>query len=512
MNQAGINNPPSRYFHEFVNAYLTLRDQNDDVQPWIAAELPTLDAGSWKLAADGGMELTWKLRPEVKWHDGAVLTSDDVKFSWEAARDSTTQIRPQGLAGFAYAVEAPDPHTVVFYYRQTTYRAGEMSEDALDVLPRHVLGEAFLADRENLSNHPYFAAPERYIGTGPYRPVDWERGSQLTVEAFDGYFWGRPKIDRITFTFVRDANTAMANVLAGTVDISFFAVPVEQARLIRDEWAKSGAGTVDMQLNHIRHLLPQLRPEQASPGDLRDVQVRRALVHAMDRADLAEAAVPGVGQAADSVTHPNTLIGQLTAKQVVTYPHDPARALALLDEAGWQRGADGVLQKGAERFTLEYRTLGAGDSKTLYPVLQQQYRQVGIDLQYFEVVTANTPEDTALYPGVWFTSQVADNNMLLNRFHTRQIAGAANRFVGQNRGGYSSAASDRLIDAIDTSFTADDRARNWAEWWRVLTGDVALLPMYYFPNPYIVRRGITGPLPANPLNPASHYVHTWDIA
>ena len=84
----------------------------------------------------------------------------------------------------------------------------------------------------------------------------------------------------------------------------------------------------------------------------------------MDRADLAEATVPGAGQAADSVTHPNTAIGKAVAQRVITYPHDPARALTLLEGAGWRRGSDGMLQKGAERFTLEYRTLGAGDSKT----------------------------------------------------------------------------------------------------------------------------------------------------
>src|SRR5437763_11746015 len=107
-------------------------------------------------------------------------------------------------------------------------------------------------------------------------------------------------------------------------------------------------------------------------------------------------------------------------------------------------------------------------TSTLFPYTtlfrSQQFRQVGIALQYFEVVTANTPMDTALYPGLWFTSQVADSNPVLTRFQTRQIAGPENRFVGMNRNGYSSPASDRLIDAIDTSFAAEDRARNWAEW------------------------------------------------
>ena len=93
MNQTGILNPPSRYFHEFVNAYLTYRDQNDDVRPWIAADLPSVAAGTWRVLDDGRMEMTWKLRQGVKWHDGQELTSADVKFSWEAARDRSEERR-----------------------------------------------------------------------------------------------------------------------------------------------------------------------------------------------------------------------------------------------------------------------------------------------------------------------------------------------------------------------------------------------------------------------------------
>lgn len=515
MNQVGIITNPSRFFHEFVNAYLTYRDQNDDVRPWIAAELPSVEAGTWNVAADGTMALTWKLRSGIRWHDGHELTADDVKFSWEAAREPVTQLRPQGLAGFITAVDVLDPQTVVLRWRQTTYKAGELSEDGLDILPRHVLEEALLADKETFSNHPYFSSPDRFVGSGAYRPVSWDRGTQLAVEAFDGYFLGRPKIDRVTFVFIRDANTALATMLAGAADMSFQAVPVEQAKVIREEWAKTDAGIVEMQLNHVRHLLPQLRAEQASPGDLLNLQVRRALLYAMDRADLAEATVSGIGEAKDSVTHPSTAIGKAAAGRVVTYPHDPTRASALLEGAGWQRGSDGMLQRagssGTERFTLEYRTLGAGDSKALFPVLQQQYRAVGVDLQYFEVVTADTPVDTAIYPGLWFTSAIADSNTLLNRFNSRQIATAQNRYTAGNRNGYASPASDRIIDAIERAFAANERAQNWAEYWRVLTDELPLLPMYSFPNPYLVRRGLTGVLPANPLSPPSHFVHLWDV-
>lgn len=98
----------------------------------------------------------------------------------------------------------------------------------------------------------------------------------------------------------------------------------------------------------------------------------------------------------------------------------------------------------------------------------------------------------------------------LRRSITIALQGEINALTGgMNQTGIITTA-DREIDRIETSLTAGDRARGWAEMWRVLTDEVALLPMYYFPNPLIVRSGMTGPLPANPLTPAGHDVHTWE--
>src|SRR5206468_3466027 len=153
----------------------------------------------------------------------------------------------------------------------------EMGEPQLDPLPRHVLEEALTSSKENFSNHPYFATPEQFVGSGPFVPIAWERGSEVRLVAFDQYFLGRPRIDQVTVKFIRDAQTGMANLLAGSVDISYQEIGFEQARLVREEWAKNNGGTVELQLNHVRHLLPQLRPDVASPGDLTNLSVRRAL-------------------------------------------------------------------------------------------------------------------------------------------------------------------------------------------------------------------------------------------
>ena len=75
----GVAVVPSRYFREFPNAYLTTYNTQDEPVPWLAAAMPSLDDGTWKALDDGRMEVTWKLRPGIKWHDGVDLTSDDLQ-------------------------------------------------------------------------------------------------------------------------------------------------------------------------------------------------------------------------------------------------------------------------------------------------------------------------------------------------------------------------------------------------------------------------------------------------
>jgi peptide/nickel transport system substrate-binding protein len=184
----------------------------------------------------------------------------------------------------------------------------------------------------------------------------------------------------------------------------------------------------------------------------------------------------------------------------------------MLDEAGWRRGPDGMLQKGADRFQLEYRSSGATfDAGALFPPLQQQLQRVGVDFEFHEIATTNTPADTAIYPGVWFTSVPPDSIPALTRFNGRLIATQENRFTGQNRNGYASPAADRYLDAIDASLRMDERARNWAELWRTLTDDVALFPMYYYPIPFVVSSRVTGVFPANPINPPTYQLQKWEV-
>jgi peptide/nickel transport system substrate-binding protein len=334
----------------------------------------------------------------------------------------------------------------------------------------------------------------------------------MTVAAWDDYFLGRPKIDRVIFQFVPDPRTAAANVMASSVDMSYLAVPYENARLIADDWAKSGGGTVLLAPSNWRIMTPQLRPEEAQPRDQLDVNVRRAIAYTINKDEVVETVLPGQKLAAETIYLPGSgAIADAIDRAIVKYPHDPTRAAQLLADAGWRRGADGLLTKNGESFSMEYRFQGEGEAGTVFPVLQQQFRAVGMDLTSKPMIQGQDLSALALYPGLLFQGRPVNPTTFGPQFETAQIASPQNRYAGNNYSGYSSPDFDRVSAELAKAVRLEDRSRLFAEAFRVLTNEVAYFPLMYYPQPYIVRKGITGPVPTSPLGSTTFMVQNWDI-
>jgi peptide/nickel transport system substrate-binding protein len=511
-DQGGRNSPPSLYVQEFVNAYLTVRDQDDEPRPQLARELPSLEAGTWKLLENSRMEVTWKLRSDVKWHDGTTLTAEDVQFGWEVASDPASVIG-KGTTGAAEAierVEVQDGTTIIMHWTRPSPYGGELGLRELAILPRHLLRNAFLENKATFHQNPYFISADSFVGTGAYRPVEWERDSHLTVQAYDGYFLGRPKIDRVTFRFIQDSRTALANVLSGVIDISYLAVEFTEAATVRDEWGRSGEGTVWFQPNQLRFIHPQMRPEYARPVDLAtNREVRRALGYGMDRPAIAEAANPGAVMVVDSDGVPGTRLGDLIRARAVRYEYSPTRALAMLEEAGWRRAGDGILEKGGQRFQLEFQADRGSEQEGVFSVLRENYRQIGIEVSFAELVGRDL-QQRAVFPGVRHRGAFTNEPRTVQSFHTTHIASAENRWSGGNYSGYSNPALDRAIDGMERSVRTDERMTQLAEVWRILTDDAGAIALYIRPVPYLVKKGIKGPIPSSLSGSLTSNVQSWE--
>lgn len=191
FNLTGQTTITSNLLHQFLDTTLTVRDQNSNISALLATRVPSLDDGSWVVNDDGTMLVTWHLRRGWLWQEGKELTSDDVRFSWEV--DTAVPFQAGILTRQIDRIDTPDPYTVAMHWKNTSQNGNELGYREFDILPRHVLGEAFQADKDSIGNNPYLVDPSAFVGAGPFQPTEWDRGSQLTAVAFDKYFLGRPQ-------------------------------------------------------------------------------------------------------------------------------------------------------------------------------------------------------------------------------------------------------------------------------------------------------------------------------
>src|SRR5205085_2599924 len=208
---------------------------------------------------------------------------------------------------------------------------------------------------------------------------------------------------------------------------------------------------------------------------------------------------------------PNSALGRTVEGRAPRYDYDPARAAALLAEAGWQKGPDDLLGKAGDRFRLDYRSGTANaDANLIFPVLEQQYRRLGIEF-VLDLSVSSDLQAEATFPGVWFTALPDNQTGFLPRFNSANIAGPQNRWSLSNRNGYSNSAADELLNRVDRTLRAQERSAVWAEANRILVEEVAYIPLYNFPYPYFVRNRVVGATPGNPINPPTFFVHAWDV-
>lgn len=506
----------SSYLHDFLHNYVTVRGDNDEVLPQLATELPSLDKGTWKVLPDGRMEVTWRLRQGVLWHDGTEFTSYDVKFGYEVTVDPAG---PLGVASPAAkgieAIDTPDPYTFVARWRQTSRWGGELGRMQMNLLPRHLLEADFIANKEAFATHPYFTTTEALIGTGAYRPVEWVRGSHVTATAFDRYYQGRAKIDRVTFRFIKDNQAVLANVLSGAVDVANRGLNWDGVRHLQQEWVSSGVGSVQNQPTNFRHNLFQFRQDFATPTDLTNPAVRRALVHAVNREVLVDGVFPGAGAhlVAHSIGFPGTPVGDTLERYIAKYPYDPTRAAQLLEQAGWRRGPDGALSKpNGERFRIELQAGGDTEDDKTFILMESDYKSLGIELAYRSFGgRRQTPEDTARFSGLQKTGLPYNQPTFGARWDGREISGPENRYSGGNRSGFNSTIVNDALDRLERSIRFEEELRYWGEAWRGITEDAAVMGLFFVPNPIAARKGVSGVFPANAGGRATWRAHTWDV-
>ena len=343
---------------------LVTTDENMRVVPLLAREVPSLQNGGVVMRPDGGMDVTWKLRPGLKWHDGVPFTSADVKFTVDAI--NSPDYNPESTDGFdrITSVDTPDSLTAVVHYREP-YAPYEL-QFIRGALPRHVLEGKDIDRATEYNRNP--------LGTGPYRVAEWKTGEYILIEKVADYWQGAqyPKIARILFKFIPNTTTRINQLKSGEAHVAAL-VPWDKYRELKEV---PGLTIHRVMGNSYEHITLNERQVPA----FRDVRVRRALIHAIDRELLSRTILDGLAPVIHGAIQP---LSWAFTDSVRKYPYDTAAASALLSEAGWRDAdGDGVREKDGKPLAFTLMTqAGFAIRENVSQAVQRQLRAVGVDVK-----------------------------------------------------------------------------------------------------------------------------------
>ncbi|HSI61160.1 MAG TPA: ABC transporter substrate-binding protein [Ideonella sp.] len=421
-------------------------------------------ATSWDQSTDG-KTLIFKLRQGVKWHDGADFSAADVEYT---LLEVWKKLHPFGRAAFANVdkVETPDKHTVILRLSSPApYILNYINTYGAQILPRHLYAG------KDVLTHPLNSAP---VGTGPFVFKEWAKGSHVRLDRNPNY-WGKgpsgdlPYLDGVVFKFIPDAAARTVALEAGEIDSALASsIPLTNLNRFKDK------KKYDINLDDGRYLstifLTQFNVRRPYFTDKR---VRQAFAHAIDREALLKIVFLGYGKPATGPV-PSSVVNYYSG-EVRKYPLDLKQAEALLDAAGFKRGADGKRLK----ITLDFDGGGGPTAARPAEFIKQALAKVGVEVEL-------RAGDTASYLRRIFTEQ--DYDLMISSLHrlpdptlgVQRLYWTKNIIKGApwtNGSGYSNPALDKVMEAAADEPDHAKRQALIKQWQQIVQEDVPLLEL-----------------------------------
>ncbi len=426
-----------RIFYEPLAAW----DADGNLATVLAAEIPSKENGG--LAADG-RSVVWTIKPGVTWHDGKPLTADDLVFTWEYARDPATAAVTAGSYKDCKVEKVDDLSVRVLFDKPTPYWCDAYVGIVGMVLPKHLFGPYSGAKSRDA---PQNLAP---VGTGPYRFVEFRPGDIVRGERNPDYHLpNRPYFDTVEMKGGGDAVSAARAVLqTGEYDYAW-------NMLIEDEVLKrletGGKGRVDVvyggKLEFL--LLNAADPNVEVDGErasittkhpaFSDPKVCQAMNLLVDRKSIQTYIYGRTGKpTANTVNGPERFVSKNTS-----FAFDPAKANALLDEAGWKKGSDGIRAKDGKKLKFVFQTSINAPRQKTQAIIKQAAQKAGIDMElksipgsvFFSSDVANPDTYPHFYADMqmytWNMTQ-ADPAVFALQYVSWEAATKANKWQGRN--------------------------------------------------------------------------------
>jgi len=466
FHNTSSNNAASRHVFET----LVRQDSRQRLVPGLAV--------AWRVLDDG---LTWEfeLRPDVRFHDGAPFTAEDVVASLR--RPAALQGSPSSFSIYTRAV-ATASALGPLRLRLTTAQPYPLLPNDLSLVP---IVAARFAERPTAS----FNAGEAAIGTGPYRFRGWTPGERILRERHDRHWEGRPSWEQVELRLIRNAPARTAALLAGDVQAIESPPPdALDALRPRDDVAISSVPS-----NRVMFLFPDVGRSPTpfvtdrsgaplAPNPLRDPRVRRALSLAIDRQALVTHVLNGEGAAAGQVV-PAGFFG--AAPDLRPDPFDPEAAAAELRAAGLADRLAVTLHGPNDRFVRDGAVLQA-----IAPMLQRIGVQAQVEVMPWSVFATRSsrPEFSLILVGWGAGTGEASSPLrgLLATFNPAAGLGAS------NRGRYSNPAFDALLDQAFRTVRDEEREGLLRRATLLAVGeDRGLIPLYFEMASWAHRRSVT---------------------
>ena len=436
-------------------------------------------AKSWEFSKDC-LTLDFTLNEGVKWHDGKPFTAADVVFTFETTMDAKTPSPYKSDFQDVDKVEARGPNQVRVTYKRPYAKA--LLSWGLAMLPRHLL-EQWVKDGKLREAPQNWTAP---VGTGPYRFKEMKSGDKVVVVANQDYFKGPPRMSRIVYRIIPSQATIFLELKAKSVDVASLTALQYQRQTEYPAFEKSynkfrypGTGYTYLGFN--------LKDPRFA-----DRRVRRAFAHAINKQELLDGVVLGLGREATGPFRPGTWAENPDVKGL---PYDPKRATALLAEAGWkERNGDGLLVKDGVPFTFELLTnQGNDERKKVAEIIQAKLREigVGVDIRILEWAALlkehiKKRQFQAIILG-WGTSPDPDQYVV---WHSSQMGPDQLNHIS-----YANPDADALLEAGRSSCVQADRVRYYRRLHQVLADDQPLVFLYWRDSLPVVASRIHGVLP-----------------
>jgi peptide/nickel transport system substrate-binding protein len=429
-------------------------DERLRLQPELAAGWQTIDDRTY----------LFELRKDVKFHNGKALTARDVKYSYESILKPENRSPKRALLKTLEAVDQLDNHRLRF--RLSVAHAPFPEQFTIGIVPAG-------------SNALEAAGAATPPGSGPFMLDSIESGERITLKANPSYWEGKPRLAGIIFKVVPDAMVRVLEFKKGTID--FLQNDLEPDML---PWLKENTNAV---IGNHEGTTFQYVGINLSHAVLKKREVRQALALAIDRASIIHHLLKDFAKPASGLLSP---INWAYDRSVAQWPFDPEKAKRLLDQAGYP-DPDGAGP--LPRFRLSFKTTNLDLRKRIAEALKEQLARVGIELEirtyewgtfYSDIKKGNFH----LYSLAWVG--IMDPDIYYQLFHSDSIPPK-----GDNRGHYSNAELDQLLEQGRTTTDIAGREAIYMRVQQILAEELPYIPLWWSKNVTVQNAAVKGFVP-----------------